>query len=310
MKTTFLFPGQGAQKLGMGMDLYNHNTIYKQTFDECQEGCQLDLTKACFDGDRMDESEVVQPAIFAHSMSLLSVLKSEGIDADVYAGLSLGEYSALTAAGALSIAQCSALVRKRGRIMDNAFEPGVCGMLSVIGLDMQKVSSVIEPYDKVYAANHLSELQIVISGFLSDLKELEPVFLREGAKMVAMLDVRGPFHSALLSDAASTFFDVLKQIEMADIDKIVYANVLGKPYNDSSDKRALLTDQMCTRVRWHDCTEDMIASGVTDYIEVGPGNVLSKLIKRRVDKGSANIACVNNAKSLDKFLGKAKQAEE
>ena len=205
MKTTFLFPGQGAQKLGMGMDLYDHNTIYKQTFDECQDGAELDLTKACFDGDRMDESEVVQPAIFAHSMSLLRVLQSEGIDADIYAGLSLGEYSALTAAGAFSIAQCAALVRKRGRIMDNAFEPGVCGMLSVIGLDIDKVSSVIAPYDNVYAANHISELQIVISGYMGDLIELEPVFLSEGAKMVAMLDVAGPFHSALLKDAASTF---------------------------------------------------------------------------------------------------------
>ncbi len=258
----------------------------------------------------MDESEVVQPAIFAHSMSLLRVLQSEGIDADIYAGLSLGEYSALTAAGAFSIAQCAALVRKRGRIMDNAFEPGVCGMLSVIGLDIDKVSSVIAPYDNVYAANHISELQIVISGYMGDLIVLEPVFLSEGAKMAAMLDVAGPFHSALLKDAASTFFDVLEQIEMADIDKIVYANVLGKRYTDTSDKKALLTDQMCTRVRWHDCTEDMISSGVTDYVEVGPGNVLSKLIKRRVDKGSANIASVNNAKSLDKFLANAKQAKE
>ena len=310
MKTAFLFPGQGAQKLGMGMDLYNHNTIYKQTFDKCQDGAELDLKKACFDGDRMNESEVVQPAIFAHSMSLLSVLQSEGVDADIYAGLSLGEYSALCAAGAFDIAQCAALVRERGRIMDNAFDVGVCGMLSVIGLDIDKVTSVIAPYDNVYAANHLSELQIVISGYMSDLKELEPVFLQEGAKMAAMLDVRGPFHSTLLKDAASTFLDVLKETQIADINKIVYANVLGKRYTEDSDIRALLTDQMCTRVRWHDCTEDMIASGVTDYVEIGPGNVLSKLIKRRVERGSANIASVNNAKSLDKFLANAKQTKE
>lgn len=305
MKTVFLFPGQGAQKIGMGMDLYDHNNIYKQTFDECQDGAQLDLQKACFAGDRMKESEVVQPAIFAHSMSLLAVLADAGFDADIYAGLSLGEYSALTAAGAFDIAQCAALVRKRGRIMDNAYEPGVCGMLSVIGLDIDKVSSVIADYDNVYVANHISQLQIVISGYQSDISDLEPIFLQEGAKMAAKLDVAGPFHSALLSQAAKSFHDVLLGEDLREINKTVYSNVLGKPYTDDSDKRQLLADQMCTRVRWHDCCEHMIASGIERYIEVGPGNVLGKLLKRRLGKDGPSIVSINSAKTLDKFLAKA-----
>lgn len=305
MKTVFLFPGQGAQKVGMGMDLYDHNIIYKQTFDECQNGAELDLKKACFQGDRMRESEVVQPAIFAHSMSLLAVLRDAGFDADIYAGLSLGEYSALTAAGAFTVAQCAALVRKRGRIMDNAFEKGVCGMLSVIGLDIDKVSSVISDYDNVYVANHISQLQIVISGYQSDLSELEPLFLEQGAKMAAKLDVAGPFHSALLSEAAKSFHDMLLGEELREISKTVYANVLGKPYEDDSDVKQLLADQMCTRVRWHDCSEHMIASGIERYIEVGPGNVLGKLVKRRIGKDGASVASINSAKTLDKFLAKA-----
>ena len=307
MKTAFLFPGQGAQKIGMGMDLYDHNIIYKQTFNECQDGAQLDLQKACFLGDRMNESEVVQPAIFAHSMSLLAVLRDAGFEADIYAGLSLGEYSALTTAGALDAAQCAALVRKRGRIMDNAYEKGVCGMLSVIGLDIDKVSSVIEDYDKVYVANHISELQIVISGYQSDLSELEPVFLEQGAKMAAKLDVAGPFHSTLLSEAAKSFYDVLSAEPIGEFSKTVYANVLGKPYESGSDVKQLLTDQMCTRVRWHECTENMISSGIDNYIEIGPGNVLGKLLKRRIGKDGASVASINSAKTLDKFLAKAGQ---
>jgi len=180
-------------------------------------------------------------------------------------------------------------------------------MLSVIGLDIDKVSSVIEDYDNVYVANHISELQIVISGYQSDLSELEPVFLEQGAKMAAKLDVAGPFHSTLLSEAAKSFYDVLSAEPIGEFSKTVYANVLGKPYESGSDVKQLLTDQMCTRVRWHECTENMISSGIDNYIEIGPGNVLGKLLKRRIGKDGASVASINSAKTLDKFLAKAGQ---
>ena len=302
----FLFPGQGAQKPGMGADLYENNITYKKAFDECQDGAELDLKKSCFDGERLDESEIVQPSIFAHSMGLLAVLRESGVDADIYAGLSLGEYSALTAAGVFSARQCAALVRKRGRIMDAAYEKGVCGMLSVIGFDIQKVSEVIAGYDDVFVANHLSELQIVVAGYMNSLQELEGSFAKEGAKMVAMLDVAGPFHTKLLRAAAEEFYGVLQHEELKPMQGQVYSNALGGPYEKHSDIRQLLCDQMSSRVRWHDCTEHMVQSGITDYIEVGPGNVLGKLLKRRAGGEGANVTSISNTKTLDKYLSAAK----
>ena len=303
MKTAFLFPGQGAQTVGMGADLYNHNNIYKETFDVCAHGAGLDLAAACFDGARMDESEVVQPAIFAHSMALLAVLKEEGIDADICAGLSLGEYSALTAAGVFDIAQCAALVRERGRIMDNAFPIGKGGMLSVIGFDIGRIEETIQGRENVYVANHLSELQIVIAGYMDDLNELKQVFEDAGAKMVTLLGVRGPSHAPLLDTAADAFSVVLGSVRMNPMQKTVYANVLGRPYEKGSNIGRLLADQMRTRVRWHDCTEHMITSGVERYIEIGPSKVLTKLLKRRVGRGSAETVSVRDLKTLEKTDG-------
>lgn len=301
MKTAFLFPGQGSQTVGMGKELYNYYTIYKQTFDMCEQGSGLDLKAACFEGERMDESEVVQPAIFAHTISLLEVLRSKGVDADIYVGLSLGEYSALTAAEVFGIEQCAALVRQRGRIMDNAFPKGAGGMLSVIGFTVEQVEDVIKAYENVYVANHLSQLQTVVAGEIVDLLALQEVFTEKDAKMVTLLNVRGSSHAPLLNDAAQKFLDVLNDIEIGHMDKSVYSNVLGEPYAKDSNIKQLLAKQMCSRVRWYDCVENLIASGVERYVEVGPSNVLSKLVKRRVGKG-ISVTSVRDLATLDKFF--------
>lgn len=290
MKTAFLFPGQGAQTPGMGLDLYDNNYIYKQTFDLCTQGAGLDLKAACFEGVRMDESEVVQPAIFAHSISLLSVLKDKGFDAHIYAGLSLGEYTALTAAGVFDIAQCVSLVRKRGKIMDSAFPKGEGGMLSVIGFTAEQVEEELSGFEGAVVANHLSEMQTAVSGRIKDLTVLKEKFDAKGARMTSLLSVSGPFHSPFLREAADSFLELLEGEKIGKPDKTVYSNVLGAPYEKDSDIKKLLADQMCSRVKWHDCVENMIASGVKSYVEVGPSNVLSKLVKRRVDKETSVIS--------------------
>jgi [acyl-carrier-protein] S-malonyltransferase len=306
MKTAFLFPGQGAQSAGMGMDLYNNIDIYKQTFDMCCDGAGLDLKKACFEGWRLDESEVVQPSIFAHSISLFRTLQSEGYGADMYAGLSLGEYTALTAASVFDVNACAALVRKRGAIMDSAYPKGEGGMLSVIGFTVDQVEESLKVLSDVYVANHLSEMQTVVAGRTGDLIKLKELFEQKGAKMAAMLGVPGPSHAPLLKDAANEFSETLREISMGGMSVAVYSNVLGAPYESDSDIKQMLANQMCSRVKWHDCIEHMIASGVERFVEVGPGNVLSKLVKRRVEKGTT-VESVRDLSTLQKFLSDNKQ---
>jgi [acyl-carrier-protein] S-malonyltransferase len=301
MKTAFLFPGQGAQTPGMGADLYNYSDIYRQTFDLCEAGSGMDLKTACFEGQGMDGSETIQSAIFAHTVSLLKAIQAKGIRADVYAGLSLGEYSALCAAGVLEPAQGAALVRRRGAIMDNACPPGEGGMLSVIGFTMEQVEASVAGYPEVYLANHLSEQQLVLGGHINDLLKLKDDLEAAGAKMVTLLAVKGPSHCPLLSEAAKQFAAELEGTELGPMNGTVYSNALGAPYPPDTDIRALLCEQMRARVRWHDSVEHMLANGVTRFVEIGPGNVLAKLLKRRAGK-DASVLSVRDVNTLEAFL--------
>ena len=305
MKTAFLFPGQGAQTVGMGTDLFDHFNVYKQTFDACMDGAKLNLKAACFEGEGMDGGETIQPAIFAHSVSLLAAVREAGIDADIFAGLSLGEYSALCAAGVLGAAQGAALVRERGRIMDSAFAPGEGGMLSVIGFSAEEVEQAIADVKDAYVANHLSDKQTVIAGYTAQLGMLKERFDGMGAKMTALLAVAGPSHAPLLQDASEAFSQALEGETFGSMRGIVYANALGAPYPIGSDVKPLLVEQMRSRVKWQDCIEHMIADGVERFVEIGPGNVLSKMLKRRVDKGT-EVFSVRDAATLEKLISEVK----
>lgn len=301
MKTAFLFPGQGAQTVGMGADLYDHFNVYKQTFDACMDGAKLDLKAACFEGTGMNGGETIQPAIFAHCVSLLALIREAGLNADIFAGLSLGEYSALCAAGVLTAPQGAALVRERGRIMDGAFAPGVGGMLSVIGFSADEVEQAIADVKDAYVANHLSDKQTVVAGYTAQLGELKERFDQMGAKMTALLAVAGPSHAPLLQDASEAFCKVLDSETFGAMSGTVYANALGTPYPNGGEVKPLLVEQMRSRVKWHDCIEHMIADGVKRFVEIGPGNVLSKMLKRRVDKDTA-VFSVRDAATLEKLI--------
>ncbi len=302
MKTAFLFPGQGAQSVGMGADLYQTNSDYRQVFDACCEGSGLDLKAACFEGKGLEDGEVVQPAILAHSMGLYNALIQSGVQAQAYAGLSLGEYSALAAAGVLHVSQCAKLVQERGRIMDAAFPQGSAGMLSVIGLGIEQVEQIIQGVPDTYVANHLSEQQSVVAGYLTDLHALKQEFEKKGAKMAVLLNVRGPSHAPLLDSASDAFYRVLKGESFNPLgDAAVYSGALGAPYPKGADIAEMLKLQMRSRLRWHECVEHMIASGVTRFVEVGPSNVLSKMLSRRVGKDII-VKSVRDAQTLAAFL--------
>lgn len=301
MKTAFLFPGQGSQAPGMGADLYLSYNRYREAFDRCEAGAGIDLKTACFKGEGMDESSVIQAAIYTHSLATLRTLEAEGVHADVFAGLSLGEYTALAASGVLMDAQGASLVRRRGAVMDGAVPPGTGGMLSVVGLTLEQVEAAIAPFNNVFIANHLSETQMTLGGLLGELAEAKTALESAGARMATMLAMKGPSHCPLLNAAAERFATELAGEIFGEPCGLVYSNALGAPYPIGADYRALLCAQMNTRVRWHDCVEGMLASGVTRFVEIGPGGVLSKMLKRRVGK-EIGLYSVQDEASLEAFL--------
>lgn len=301
MKTAFLFPGQGSQAPGMGSDLYLSYSRYREAFDRCEAGAGIDLKTACFKGEGMDGSDVIQAAIFTHSLATLRTLEAEGVHADLFAGLSLGEYTALAASGVLMDAQGASLVRRRGAVMDGAVPPGTGGMLSVVGLTLEQVEAAITPFANVFIANHLSETQMTLGGLLGELAEAKTALEGAGARMATMLAMKGPSHCPLLNAAAEQFATELAGENFGEPSGLVYSNALGTPYPIGADYRALLCAQMNTRVRWHDCVEAMLASGVTRFVEIGPGGVLGKMLKRRVGK-EIGLYSVQDEASLEAFL--------
>ena len=301
MKTAFLFPGQGAQSPGMGSDLYLSYSRYREAFDRCEAGAGIDLKAACFKGEGMETSDVIQPAIYAHSVATLCQLEAEGVSADVLAGLSLGEYAALTAAGVMDEAQGASLVRRRGALMDGAVPPGTGGMLSVVGLTLEQVEAAIAGQENVFVSNHLSETQLVLGGLLPELDALKPALESAGARMVTLLAMKGPSHCPLLNQAADRFEKELFGEALLAPCQPVYSNALGTLYPADADVRALLCTQMKTRVRWHDCVEDMLSRGVTRFVEIGPGGVLTKMLKRRVGR-EIQLFSVQDEVSLEAFL--------
>ncbi|MDP3446540.1 MAG: ACP S-malonyltransferase [Eubacteriales bacterium] len=306
MKTAFLFPGQGSQTPGMGADLYLTYGRYREAFDRCEAGANIDLKQACFKGEGMDGSDVIQAAIYTHSLATLRLLEAAGVQADVLAGLSLGEYTALAASGVLLDAQGASLVRRRGAVMDGAVPPGTGGMLSVVGLTLEQVESTIVPFANVFVANHLSETQITLGGLLGELAEAKAALEAAGARMAVMLAMKGPSHCPLLNLAAERFSAELAGEIFGEPSGVVYSNALGAPYPIGADYRALLCAQMNTRVRWHDCIEGMLAGGVTRFVEIGPGGVLTKMLKRRVGRDIA-LFSVQDEASLKAFLRAEKE---
>ncbi|PFA67916.1 [acyl-carrier-protein] S-malonyltransferase [Bacillus sp. AFS015802] len=285
-KIAFIFPGQGSQTVGMGKGLAEQYPEVQSYFTKADERLDTKLSTIIFEGpeEKLTQTTNAQPALLTTSMAILDRLKAEGIKADFTAGHSLGEYSALVAAGALRFEDAVYAVRKRGEFMEEAVPNGEGTMAAVLGMARETLKEVT---DQVSGEGHpvgLANLncpgQIVISGTVKGV-ELASVKAKEaGAKRVIPLQVSGPFHSELMKPAAGQFVSILDSITIEEAKVPVIANVTASPVTEREEIKRLLIEQLYSPVQWEDTVGKLIELGVDTFIEVGPGKVLSGLVKK------------------------------
>lgn len=300
MSVAYIFPGQGSQYVGMGKDLCEKYPDVKKLYDEADALLGVPLSKICFEGpeEELKQTKNTQPAIFLHSVALWQLLMPT--DAAMVAGHSLGEYSALVAAGALSFADAIKLVRLRGELMQKAGEENPGTMAAVVGLDAKTVGEVTcAAYEvgAVQAANFNSPGQIVISGTVTGVRKAMELAKERGAKLVKELVVSGAFHSPLMQSAKDRLKTALDAVTIHDASVPVYANVTAAPVQKADEIRTLLLEQVTSPVRWEESVMNMAAAGATKFVEIGPGKVLQGLVKRTV--AAAELAGVDKASEVN-----------
>lgn len=279
----YIFPGQGAQYVGMGKDLYNNYDIAKETFQQANRALNFDITKLCFEGpaEELKKTEHCQPAILTVSIATLRAfrLKNKKFNPKFALGLSLGEYSALVAAEAMAFGDAVILVRKRGQFMEEAARQYTGQMACIIGLERQEVEDVCEE-SGAEIANLNCPSQIVISGKTEIIKKATELAKTKGAKKSIILDVSGPFHSSLMSIAGQKLKEELDKIQIFQPEFPVVSNVTANSENMPDEIKENLIDQVSCTTRWEDSIRRIAQSGITTYLEIGPGKVLSGLLKR------------------------------
>jgi [acyl-carrier-protein] S-malonyltransferase len=283
VKRAFIFPGQGAQCVGMAKDLYDAVAESRKVFDTAQSAVDFNITKVCFEGplDELSRTDISQPAILTASIAVLKAMEVSGIKSicDYTAGLSLGEYSALVAAGSLGFQEAIKVVAKRGRFMQQASEANPGGMLTILGLDIQQVTEITQE-TQTYIANLNCPQQIVISGKHDNLKTAESLAKQRGAKRALLLKVSGPFHTQLMQEASQSLKNELEKTNIKEPGCKVVFNVTGKTETDPEKIKIDLFKQVSQTTYWQKSVEYMAAEGVELFIEIGPGQVLKGLLKR------------------------------
>lgn len=304
-KMAFVFPGQGSQYIGMGMDFYEKNEAAKEMFDLASKATGIDVKKLCFEeNEDINITEFTQIAMLADEVAILKAIEAEGIECQVTAGLSLGEYGALVAAGILDPENAFELIRKRGKYMQEAYPVGG-GMSAVLGMEAAAIEEVCESVKAelgkpVSVANYNCPGQIVITGDIDAVTKAGEELSAKGAKRVVPLKVSGPFHSELLKDASDKLEIALSEIELSAMKVPYLTNVTGDYVASESDTKALLTKQVCASVRWQQNVEKMIADGVDTFIEIGPGRTLSGFM-RKINKEVKTIN-VDKYEDFEKLL--------
>ncbi len=311
MKIAFLFPGQGAQHVGMGHGLYQTCAAGKRVFDQAEAITAIPLKRLCFEGpeEELSRTDIAQPAIFTVSVAMLECIHDhpgadqlQAIQPAAMAGLSLGEYTALYAAGAMDFQTGLKLVARRGELMQDAATATPSGMVSILGLDEEKARELCEAAgggQVLACANFNCPGQIVLSGEKGACERAARLADSFGAKGAIPLKVAGAFHSELMAPAAEQFAKALDEVDFAEPKAAVIANVDARPYENADRIKDKLLRQLTSPVRWQQSMEFLLAEGVEKFYEIGPGRVLAGLM-RRIDR-RADVVCINGREMIEKL---------
>ena len=306
-KIAFIFPGQGAQAAGMGKDFYEQSASAREVFDKASPLLGFSMPELCFEpNDRLDITEYTQAAMVTTSIAMMKVLEEKGIKPDVAAGLSLGEYCALVAAGVMSEEDAITTVRQRGILMQEAVPVGQGAMAAVLALDAAAIEEVTGSMEGVWIANYNCPGQIVISGKKEAVEEACEKLKAAGAKRTVMLNVSGPFHSGMLTEAGRKLGEVLEHVKVHDPVIPYVANVNASYVTSKDQVKELLTRQVSSSVRWQQSVEAMIADGVDTFIEIGPGKTLAGFM-RKINRGVTTLN-VEKIEDVDKAAEALKSA--
>lgn len=302
-KTAWMFPGQGAQYTGMGRSFYEQYPASRDCFEQAERAVGMDMAELIFsENERLDKTEYTQIALYVTEMAILRAVQEKGLTSDVNAGLSLGEYAAMTASGALDFEDGCRLVRKRGIYMEQAVPAGVGTMAAVLGIETQTVEAVLAQggFDRVCIANYNCPGQIVISGKRESVLAAMDALKAAGAKRVLELNVSGPFHSPMLSSAGEKLASKLEKVTFNAPSVPYVANFNAEYVTKPEGIRELLTKQVYSSVRFEQSVRRMLADGVDTFIEIGPGRTLTGFVKKTARAaGIQEVRLVNIEKAED-----------
>ena len=313
MKIGFLFPGQGSQCIGMGKDIYDKYEIVKKVYDKVKELTGIDIVKLSFEGPEeiLNETKNTQLAILTMSLAILEVLKEHHINADMSAGLSLGEYAALINGGVLSFDEGVKLVQKRGEYMQNLLPEGEWQMAAIMGLEDEQVEAICKQVKSgfVVPANYNCKGQIAISGEKEAVEEAARLVTEAGAKRVMVLKTAGPFHTEKLQESSKALREELENITIYKPNTKIVKNLDGKVYKENDDIRDILAKHITSPVRFGETIENMLEQGIDTFIEIGPGKTLSGFVKRTPTNKEIKIFSINNIASLENTIKSIKEEQ-
>ncbi len=305
-KIAFLYPGQGAQTVGMGKDFYEQSELAKGAYEESAKILDMDIQSICFEeNDLLNRTDYTQAALVTTCLAMTREIEAQGLKPDMAAGLSLGEYCAIVTAGGMGYEDAVKTIWKRGCLMHNAVPDGSGGMAAVLGLSGDQVKAVTDGVDNVSVANYNCPGQIVITGKKDAIEAVTPALKEAGAKRVLPLNVSGPFHSPFLKEAGDELYETLEKVDWKPLSIPYVTNVNAEIITDISKTKDLLRAQVSSSVMWEQSVRRMIAEGVDIFVEIGPGKTLSGFM-RKIDR-SVNMFKIGSMEEMHTVVEKIKE---